>query len=261
MDTHADTCVADCILSIDVGRKNLGMCCLRPGDDRHGHDDVIEHWIVASTMPECAAVAETMRQVGVPDWLPRVRAVVIERQPGKNVQMVRLQCYLEMYFAMCGCPVVVLQDPKMKLCYAATTPFWPCGVPDAWTYYARKKLAVQTTHTYLHAVTQPLANVFDTSRKKDDLADCLLHGMAYAHMTALAPSPPPAPIPKPRRPSARQLASGKLAKSHVVYLLTKPSVVESEDDVRRRSDECRALRNGIARHFGSVEFCFRALSR
>jgi hypothetical protein len=179
------------ILSIDVGRDNLALCCLEAGEDPLGLRDVVKQWVVTGAQPTCRGVTDAMAGVGASAWRGDVE-VVIERQPGTNTQMVRLQCYLEMYFAARGCAVTVF-DPKRKLAFAATTPFWPTTTPDddagevpaakPATYHARKKLAVQSATRFLDRVPQApeVRATFESSRKKDDLADCLLQAMAYAH--------------------------------------------------------------------------------
>lgn len=254
----------DCVLSVDVGRKNLALCCVRPGADAHGRDDVVRHWVVTSTLPSCHSLVDTLRAAGVPDWLPCVREVVVERQPGKNTPMVRLQCYLEMYFAMQGKPVA-LADPCHKLSFAAAGPFWRGGVPTSWSYYTRKKLAVQTTEAFLEGTGQDehVRATFERSQKKDDLSDSLLQGMAYAHFVAplhnARAEAKRARVPAPRRPSEQQLASGKLAKSHVVSLLVRGGEEVTEEGVEAACVACRPLRKAIAKHFGSAEFCVRVM--
>lgn len=251
------------LLSIDVGRKNLALCCLEPGADPHGRDDLILHWAVVSTLPTCVALTDTLRLAGVLDWLPGVRDVVIERQPGKNAAMVRIMCYLEMFFTTHG-KFVTLADSRQKLNFAAASPYWPGGVPDNWTYYTRKKLAVQTMAAYLAAVPQPegVADTFAKSQKKDDLADSALQGMAYAHFTAALENARAqaqrGSVPAPRRPSAKQLASGKLTKANVVSLVRDR--VGSADDLEAACAECKPLRKAIAKHFGSLEYCRQALA-
>ena len=175
------------VLSVDVGKNNLALCCVEAGADTDGSADRIRRWAVLSTQPTCAALVQTLRDAGVLDWLPTVSHVVIERQPGKNTPMVRLQCYLEMFFTMQGKPVT-LADSRNKLSYAATTRFWTGGIPSNWTYYTRKKLAVQCTRAFLEATPQDpaVAQTFHRSRKQDDLADSLWQGMAYARTLQVA---------------------------------------------------------------------------
>lgn len=261
---EAEDCTA--LLSIDVGKKNLALCCLLPGPDPHARQDRILFWVVTSTLPACHALVETLRATGVLDLLPRIREVLIERQPGKNTPMVRLQCYLEMYFTMHD-KQVTLADSKHKLSFAAASPYWPGGVPESWSYYTRKKLAVHTMANFLNEVEQPegVKETFERSAKKDDLADSCLQAMAHAHFVApLANARAEAKrarVPPPRRPSAQQLAAGKLAKSHVVALIVNsPGALDSEDALNRACDEYRPLRKAITRHFGSLEYCLKVLS-
>lgn len=255
------------LLSIDVGKKNLALCCLQPGADPHGRDDRILHWVVTTTLPACHALVDTLRAAGVLDWLPRVKDVVIERQPGKNTPMVRLQCYLEMFFAMHD-KHVALADSRHKLNFAAASPWWPRGTqPESWSYYWRKKLAVLSTRAFLEQVPQAesLGEAFHKSQKQDDLADSLLQGMAHAHFVAplenARAEAKRARVPAPRRPSAQQLATGKLTKSHVVSLLLADdgAALGSLEAMHRACDAYKPLRRAITRHFGSVEFCHRVV--
>lgn len=169
----------DLVLGIDVGAKNLALCAIRPGADPLGTGDAIELWALTSTALSPRSLANAVRAAGVDELLPRVRDVVIERQPGRNTKTVRLQHYLEMLFALRDVRVHT-QHSKRKLDYAAKTPWFP-GTPTT-TYYARKKAAVQTAAAFLAAVPQPpAAHEAFACKKQDDLADALLHAMAFAH--------------------------------------------------------------------------------
>lgn len=167
------------IASIDVGRKNLAVCALDPGECRSGRDDVIRHWTVTTCDPTARGMFEALRDL---PWVLDSREVVVERQPPKNPTMTRLQHYIEMYFAGHGRPVTV-QDAKHKLAWAASTAWWPADQATSWSYHARKKLSVLTTKGFLEACPQPpgVLETFEASKKKDDLADSFLQAQAFAH--------------------------------------------------------------------------------
>lgn len=239
------------VLGIDVGEKHMGVCLLRPGRAADGSQDAIEHWEVREIASESArSVARSLEPLAsmARDLAARDEGVtaVIERQPPKNQKMRRLQHYVEMAMTLADDRVeVVVQDPGHKLQYAATTPAWPSEPPASWTYAARKKLAVQTA-TAMVAGREEWAARLAASRKKDDMADALLHAMAFAHH--LAPLhrakqglPPPKLVA--RKPSAKALASGNFGRSALKYM------------VLHGHEKCGSA--GFARsarkHFGSTE--------
>jgi hypothetical protein len=161
------------LLSIDVGIKNLALCVLTDQGS-------IEYWsLITCKEPTPKGVCEALGSLDS----SAVTDVVIERQPNRNQRMKCMEAYIHMYFVMSGKRVSLI-SPIQKLRYAESSPYWPglenselSNLPN--TYYNRKKMSVETIKTYLANTSQPLANVFNASKKKDDLADAALQGLAF----------------------------------------------------------------------------------
>jgi len=242
------------ILSIDVGRKNLAMCVLAPGPDPRGSKDTIECWRVLDELPTGAtAVAKALHGSGVllPPWNDASTDVVVEQQPGRlNPSMVRMQHYIEMFFAAHGSDVYSF-DAKNKLTFATTMDAW-AGIEGAWSYAARKKAAVKTAAGFLAATKDANAGALETfgaSKKKDDLADALLQAMAFAHggFGAIEKFKRMSQhvLPRPRAP----LPNAKVfTKSNVLHALRSTS---SEDSVVALAETDARLSKAIVKYFGS----------
>jgi len=213
------------IVSIDPGRRNLGLCLLESTDDDPMHDRIVI-WKLLNTPPDAGGLAACLNEVL--DGVPYDRAV-LERQPPKNAAMKRTEHMLEMYFAMRGTPVSIL-DAKRKLAFALKTPLWNGAQnKESWSYIQRKKLAVTIATRFLEMTQQPDESVtaFRTAPKKDDLADCLLQAQAYAHQPEGSEASLLPAFPTPRPPKK---GSSRLTKSNIAYLCYECA---NEDEIER----------------------------
>ena len=231
------------VLGIDVGQKNLGVCII---DDA----SIIRQWAVWDSAGSWAKdVYACLSRDATDAFLEGVSHVVIERQPSKNPTMVRISHYLEFFFVSKGFEVS-FQDPKHKLLYAASTEWFPADSTDKeWTYWHRKQLAVRTTAAFVMATNQPLRAVFESSKKKDDLADSLWHAMAFMKNQGAPRRASPAKQKTPRgiarKPTDRQRQSGKLSPSNITYYLR--GMLDSDVPAALKKD--KALARALIRHF------------
>lgn len=242
------------VLSIDVGSRNLGVCVLESGEDPLGGGDRIRHWrVLQLPTPLTAPGLQDALREPLEDWGP-FDAVVIERQPGKSHTMQRIQHYCEMLFSTRGNRVSVM-EARNKLVFAANTPWWPSGISaNKWTYRERKTAAVATIRGFLDATAQDPEHraLYDRSTKRDDLADSALQAMGYAHVFAALETAAAEPVPiKPRRPTPRQLQSGKLSNHHVAFLLREAGA-RTADDVAALPDLRKTLRSRFANDPGQL---------
>jgi len=159
-------------IGIDPGQKNLALCMI--------DGQTIVQWAVVNIMPDPNGIADGLTKINFADWVKESTDVVIERQPTKNPRAVRIQHYIEMFCAMNGGRVYCI-DPKHKLSYASSTSYWPERDILNWSYNERKKLSVETTANFLKNTEQDekFVTMFEKSKKKDDLADALLHCLAF----------------------------------------------------------------------------------
>lgn len=234
------------ILSLDVGRRNLGVCLL---DD----DGRILRWTTLD-FPSLAAgdVVATLNRMDNSFDL-----VLVERQPSRNPSMKRLEAFLEMYFAKDG-KVVRLVDPRRKLDFAAQSPYWDADAAGGpWTYHRRKKLAVAAAAKFLDAHPQDpeVERAFRDAPKKDDLADSLLQALAFssspaprgAAAAACAATATTCRLVR-RKPTPRQLRAATYSPSNLKYLVGD---LEDAQATIRAIDADPKLRRSAARHFGS----------
>jgi hypothetical protein len=246
------------VLSIDPGRKNLGLCVLRiDASTRSGVNDEVTFWKVCETPTDIAGVLHVLDTTlqGV-----EYDETVIERQPPKNSTMKRFEHIFEMYFAMQRKPVCVI-DSRHKLTFASKTPYWTGSTVEpgkgSWNYIKRKKISVSTVARFLEATKdrhQPYHELFAKSQKKDDLSDSLLQAQSYAHVVKHLEADKaliekiikPRPFPKPRAPKLGE----KITKANIVYVLQD---CETAEEIDQTLGVKTKIRNAFITHFGSPD--------
>lgn len=207
-----------------------------------------------------------MARLGVAEWLGADDEVVIEKQPPKNSAMKELEHYLHMYFCMVGRRVHI-QDARAKLNWGATTPHWPAGDIPEWTYGVRKRLSVAVMRGWLEVYGDEASReVFEASKKKDDLGDCFLQGAAYWFMVRKTMQSRRAEAEQPgnkkvvaRKPSDKAMSSGRFTPSGTKWMMIQrlgPADATPEAVSRslgERGADVTRLRKSVEKHFGTVE--------
>lgn len=158
------------VLSIDIGRQNMACVVLEPVEGAASPSVTFAKQ--ARVDPSCRGVCAFFEDVPT-----ALDAVVIERQPGCNVRMCRLQHFIEMMFHMRGVSPILF-DPRKKLEFAHASPHWPAKTPFPKTYWQRKQAAIKCARAYLESTHQRVP-AFEAATKQDDLADAIMQALAH----------------------------------------------------------------------------------
>lgn len=254
------------IVSFDVGVKNLAYCAMRD-------DGTIEAWEVYGMDPSttrepeklCPEVARTLDE----RWPTAFRdadVVVVERQPGKNRKMKTMEAYLHMYFAVRN-KRVVLFSPAKKL------EGEDAGMHGKSKYHLRKKTSVGLAEVDLSVRNAAFADFFKNSKKKDDLADCFMQGLAFFRSDGASTKKTADHPVRARKPTANQERTKRYTKANIKYLIDAidaSGVVmifdgdENEEERAKRAlihvvEKNADLRKSILRYYATVRACLDAL--
>jgi hypothetical protein len=204
---------------------------------------------------------------GIRQLLDSVDDVVIEKQPGRNLTMVRAEAYIQMYFTMLGKRVTLFSASK-KL--ALTDCNFKGGGRDK--YKLRKKAAIKVVTEYIQKNgSVESRELFENSSKKDDLADCMLQALSYvgwrpvcepkSHQEAWSNGVTQKErvlcCARSRKPSEEQSRTGTFSLSNIRYFWQSKEggIGGFEDRVR----EINGLHASIVKFFGTTERCMTAL--
>lgn len=233
------------IIGVDPGTVNLALCMV--------DGQKIVQWAVVNIIPDPNGIANGLTKINFEDWVKESTDVVIERQPSKNPRAVRIQHYIEMFCAMNGGRVYCI-DPKHKLSYASSTPFWPDREITNWTYNERKKLSVETVSNFLKNTKQDeqFVTMFEKSKKKDDLADALLHCLAFdknIKPTMTTDRRNPVRNIKAVKPSAANTKSKKYTQGNLKFLAR----LSSFDIFKQNGEKMDGFTESCCRHFNDLD--------
>jgi len=164
-------------LSIDVGIKNLAYLL---------YDKDIVEWKVIELCDKTQNASKlNMIEVGrkLFDALETIKYpvthIIIENQIGQNaIRMKMLQGMITLYFISKGINQIHYWNAGNKL---------KRFIKTKTTYSQRKKASVQITREIITKVYPSQLSYFETHKKKDDLADCLLQLLDFFAKQDLLP--------------------------------------------------------------------------
>ena len=158
-------------ISIDVGIKNLAYVVY--------DKDIVEWKVVELCENGQNASTLNMIEVGKKLFLALeeikfpLEHVIIENQIGQNaIRMKMLQGMITLYYISKGIHDIHYWNAGNKL---------KRFIKGKTTYSQRKKYSVQITRSLAEKVFPSQKSYFETHKKKDDLADCLLQLIDFLH--------------------------------------------------------------------------------
>lgn len=187
------------ILSFDIGIKNLAYCQL----DSISADILDWNVIDCSVSKGGNVIVKLIQELESISNLLESDIILIEKQPSFNPQMRIISTAIYVYFTL---RLNYEQSKKTKiLYYSAKNKLKLCNDTESLqnkneqkldgnlngkkgkrkSYYYNKKAAIEQTKKFIEyrINTNKLYNqylkFFNNSKKKDDLADCYLQGLAY----------------------------------------------------------------------------------
>jgi hypothetical protein len=207
------------LLSIDVGIKNLAMCLI----DKQTRK--IQKWDVSGVPPQHADGLFKSLKTHLRDrqWTLNAHTVLIEKQPDKNKTMKGVEHFLHTYF-LCHDKDVVIYDARHKIP--------DISGPGRALYVQRKKASIERCRVFLQETQPEWISVFDTHKKKDDLADTCMQALSFIDRAPEAPEEPK--TSRPRKPTENQTRT-KYSKANLAWLYVNKKHTDKrfEKDLKR----------------------------
>jgi hypothetical protein len=223
------------VLSIDVGIKNLAMCLI------DGDTKVVQEWDVSGVPPEHedGLFISLRTHLDNRPWVLSAPVILIEKQPERNRKMQMVEHFLNAYF--------VIKVPQYKtILWHAKNKVPDVIGPGRAKYRERKATSVVRCHDFLKQQSPDNSRwlkTFETSKKKDDLADTVLQALSYLSATPLVPVNKK--VTKKivaRKPNENQ-ARTKYSQSNLLWLMKNTDEEKLKKDKRFMKDLGRYYRS------------------
>ena len=159
-----------CLLSIDVGIKNLAMCLINESNS------LVLEWDVSGVPPQHqdGLFPSLRNHLDAKPWVLKATTILIEKQPGMNKTMKTVENFLHSYF--------VIKNPSAEtIIYDARHKVPDISGAGKARYRQRKQAAVDRCREFIKnsEINAHWMPVFVASKKKDDLADTVLQALSY----------------------------------------------------------------------------------
>lgn len=248
------------IISFDVGLKNLALCIINADT----YEILFWNVMTLSGTPDTTLTKKlcaTLDELESQQYFQNVSCVLIEKQPGRNKTMLRIEAYLHMYF-------VVKQKKTMLYAPRKKLECTQCNFKGASreNYSMRKKASIAVTKEFLAKTTcnqdNNMKEFFEKSTKKDDLADSLLQSLSHLgwkveHGSQSTPSTTKQDVfmmIKSRSPTDKQLKSGKFSLSNIKHYISSVDV-NDVDNMTKQLEAVKGLTVCIHKHFDNIADC------
>jgi len=247
------------ILSFDVGSKNLAYTIIDTSESVKILQWNIIDVSVTKKENECVTLVNKLDEI---IDIVLCDIVLIEKQPSKNNKMRIIEGLLNAYFVIKG--VTCKESPISKvIVYSAKHKLGKDTFKGKMNYLQRKKLGVFRCEKFLNQVKQSceMHDLFLASKKKDDLADCLLQALSYIEFNIVADNNEFNVTEKviSRKPSKKQERT-RYSKCNIKWFLNDiQKIYNSKDLVFKNIESNIKLRNAIMYWYKSIENAYEIL--
>ena len=247
------------ILSFDVGSKNLAYTVIDSNESIKILNWNIIDISVTKRENECVQLVNKL------DEIPSILlsdVVLIEKQPSKNNKMRIIEGLLNAYFVIKGVTNEYSSISKV-IVYSAKHKLGKDTFKGKMNYLQRKKLGVFRCEKFLQQIKQPdeIHETFVSSRKKDDLADCLLQALSYIEFNIEADNNEFNVVEKviSRKPSKKQ-ERNRYSKCNIKWFLNNlQKQYNSKDLIFVNIESNLKLKNAIIYWYKSIDNAYEIL--